>query len=302
MGRHSIWAEANSGIPSDPQQVGRSATGGNPYQSADRNYQRWRPAYSPRTAYYALYPEASAAAPANWFTPQSRRQTTGQIQRQASLQLPLTDLKVLDVGAGTGKFTMALLETGAQVSALEPAGAMTKQFQNLLPQVPLVEDKAENMAKHYRENSFHVITFAQCWHWLKPFPTCQAAAKLLTTDGHLAIIFHQLNVSFPWVKRLSRVMRSGDVHFPDRPPKIGPEFHTPRLRLLSWGQKILVSDLFELAKTRSSYLRASLEGQKHLQQNLADYLYQEEQLVPQQPLTLPYYTLIWTAQKRHKFT
>lgn len=148
------------------------------------------------------------------------------------------------------------------------------------------------------DKKFDVIVYAQCWHWLDPDLACQQAKKILADEGQIAIVFNQLNVSFPWVKHLSRVMRSGDVHFPDRPPRVGEGFTKPQLRLRQWSTQVTVADLFALGRTRSSYLRATTAGKAHLQNNLREFLFDELSLREDAHLTLPYYTLTWVSKKK----
>lgn len=251
------------GSVTDRWQVGSAASGGNPYTLAGTDYERYRPTYPPLAVDAAL----------------------------SGLQNP----NILDVGAGSGKFTRALAARGVTVSALEPAAAMREMFRKSLPQIPLYEGKAEDVAELFAPVTFDVLCFAQSWHWVDKDAACAAAAKVLKPGGRLVIIYNQMNVSFPWVKRLSRVMRSGDVHHPDKLPQMGKQFSRPELSLFQWGISLPVAALFALAKTRSSYLRASANGKRHLQTNLSSYLFDDLALNPEQSVTLPYYTLVWIA-------
>ena len=253
------------GTITDQQQVGGAASGGNPYTLAGTDYEHYRPAYLPAVVRAGL----------------------------SGLQDP----QVLDVGAGSGKFTRALAAQGIKVSALEPAESMREMFRESLPQIPLYKGKAEDVGELFAPETFDALCYAQSWHWVDKEAACVAAAKVLKPGGRLVIIYNQMNVSFPWVKRLSRVMRSGDVHHPDRVPQLGKQFATPELKLFQWGISIPVAALFALAKTRSSYLKASEWGKQHMQSNLRSYLWGDLALNPSQNVTLPYYTLVWVAPK-----
>ena len=52
-------------------------------------------------------------------------------------------MTVIDLGAGTGKFTPRLLETGAQAIAVEPVPQMLEKLSAALPQVKTLAGTAE---------------------------------------------------------------------------------------------------------------------------------------------------------------
>src|SRR5882757_5370106 len=52
---------------------------------------------------------------------------------------------VVDLGAGTGKFTRRLLATGANIIAVEPVSEMLAQLTRILPDVAARSGTAENI-------------------------------------------------------------------------------------------------------------------------------------------------------------
>ena len=71
----------------------------------------------------------------------------------------LNTLNVLELGAGTGRITRVLLETGFQkITAIELndslANLMKKQLKD---KVTILQDDARNITKHFPENSFDMI-------------------------------------------------------------------------------------------------------------------------------------------------
>lgn len=275
----------------DLARVGRSGTGGNPY-TENCEYGRYRPEYSEMAVMDALVPYCYGQ---NWQYNVGLRSGSHnpQLLQRIWGKLP----KTVDIGAGSGKYTQVLAKLSESVEAVEPAANMVAEFTRDLPGIPIHQVQAEEIGSVIGGQP-QLLTYAQCWHWLDSGKASTAAAEVLHPQGQIAIVFNQLNVSFPWVKRLSRVMRSGDVHFPNRPPKLGLEFSPPILRLRQWGISMTLADIYELGKTRSSYLRASVTGRKHLENNLRYFLETEMQLSPQRPVTIPYYTLTWVAKLR----
>src|SRR4051812_13559349 len=56
-----------------------------------------------------------------------------------------TGTSVVDVGAGTGKFTRLLIQTGAAVMAVEPLAAMREQLVRDLPHVTILPGVAQHI-------------------------------------------------------------------------------------------------------------------------------------------------------------
>ncbi|WP_026459851.1 class I SAM-dependent methyltransferase [Schaalia suimastitidis] len=111
----------------------------------------------------------------------------------------------------------------------------------------------------------------------------------------LAIVFNQMDVSLPWVHRLTRIMRSGDVHRADRPPLIGPQFSSLTLDVVAWSDTLSTDDVMALGRTRSSWLRQDKAGRVRMQDNLRWYLHEHLGYDSGEAVKIPYHTLIWTA-------
>ena len=53
--------------------------------------------------------------------------------------------RVVDLGAGTGKFTRLLVPTGADILAVEPVAGMRNVFAEVVPSVPIVDGTGEQL-------------------------------------------------------------------------------------------------------------------------------------------------------------
>ena len=110
------------------------------------------------------------------------------------------------------------------------------------------------------------------------------------------IVWNQLDVTIPWVHRLTRIMRSGDVHRPDRPPTPGGGFTPMRLTQVTWEDVMTPEQILTLGTTRSSFIRASQAGRDRMQANLRWYLYEHLGYTPGENVAIPYTTLVWLGE------
>ena len=199
-------------------------------------------------------------------------------------------LRVADIGAGTGKMSELLARAGAVVDAVEPSDAMRAQASSI-PGVTWHGGVAEDTG--LSDGAFDIVVFAQSWHWVDSELAGREAARILVPGGTLGIVWNQMDVSIPWVHRLTRIMRSGDVHRPDRPPTPGGGFTPMRLTQVTWEDIMTPEQILTLGTTRSSFIRASQAGRDRMQANLRWYLYEHLGYAPGELVTIPYATLVW---------
>ncbi len=206
---------------------------------------------------------------------------------------------VADVGAGTGKLTASLMERAGETWAVEPAGDMREAFRTALPDFPaerLLPTTAESTG--LPSASLDVVTYGQCWHWLDSDAASAEAARILRADGRIAIFFNQMDVSIPWVKRLTRIMRSGDVHRFDRAPELSSAFTKPALSVHEWLDPLYPQQVFKLGTTRASWIRSTPDNRAKMRENLRWYLYEHLGFTDDSPIQIPYHTYLWTAELR----
>ena len=95
---------------------------------------------------------------------------------------------VVDIGAGTGIFTAALLRCFSEVSAVEPNADMRSEFYKQLPDISCSDGSGE--ATRLADNSVDLITAAQAFHWLNPDLFKKEAMRILRPGGKVAIIWN----------------------------------------------------------------------------------------------------------------
>jgi SAM-dependent methyltransferase len=105
----------------------------------------------------------------------------------ASPYLPSAGGRILDLGAGTGRFSAVLAEScGAEVFACEPSAAMRAALRSNLPDALLVAGTAE--AVPFRAGVFDAVWASQVVHHVRDLPAFAAGLRhVLRPQGHLLI-------------------------------------------------------------------------------------------------------------------
>lgn len=203
--------------------------------------------------------------------------------------------QVLDVGAGTGKYTQLLARRGWSITAVDPSADMLAQLSADLPETTTITGTAEHLELPGESADLAVV--AQAWHWCDPLAASTEIARVLRPGGTLGLVWNQLDVGLPWVHRLARIMHAGDVHKPDFRPTVGKEFGPAEPHKTRWAQVMTPEEIMELAKSRSYYLKASEPIRVKVMGNLAWYLFEHLGHAPGEELELPYLTQTWRAGK-----
>jgi SAM-dependent methyltransferase len=110
---------------------------------------------------------------------------------------------VLDLAAGTGKFTRLLLPTGADVTAVDPSAAMRSQFTAAVPGVPIVDGTAESLP--LPDASVDAVTVAQAFHWFDVAAATTELARVIRPGGGFGMIWNERDASVPWVRELNAI-------------------------------------------------------------------------------------------------
>ena len=202
-------------------------------------------------------------------------------------------LRAADIGAGTGKMSESLARAGLLVDAVEPSEAMRAQA-SPIEGVTWHDGVAEWTG--LPNDLYDIAVFAQSWHWVDSERAGLEVERILAPGGALGIVWNQMDVSIPWVHRLTRIMRSGDVHRPDKPPTPGGGFAPMTLTQVAWEDRMTPEQILTLGTTRSSYIRSSEAGRARMQENLRWYLYEHLGYAPGETVTIPYTTLVWLAR------
>ena len=111
---------------------------------------------------------------------------------------------VVDLGAGTGKFTPRLLQTGARVIAVEPVDSMRVRLAAALPDIEALAGTAQSMP--LGNASVDAVVCAQSFHWFASRAALDEIHRVLKPGGRLGLVWNLRDARVPWVAKLDAIV------------------------------------------------------------------------------------------------
>jgi SAM-dependent methyltransferase len=174
-------------------------------------------------------------------------------------------LRVLDLGAGTGKLTGTLLASGADIVAVEPDPAMLTELRRALPSVRALPGRAEEIP--LPDASVDAVFAGNALHWFDMAVAGPEIARVLAPGGILAGLWNVLDNRVDWVAGLERVSGNAAVGPRDtlsswrvataglHLPRNGPaRFGSPEQAEFPHGQRRTADSLVATLATRAGLL------------------------------------------------
>jgi SAM-dependent methyltransferase len=181
--------------------------------------------------------------------------------------------RAVEVGAGTGRATVAFADRGLEILALEPNPAMAavgmrncRRFPNVRMRVSRFEDWPVERKR------FGLLYSAQAWHWVSPQIRYEKATEALTLGGTLALFWHRTSWSDEALRaeldqlyrRLAPELHAREPGFPGLAPPKGDDellaeisasgrFTHVTTRTYAWSASFTADTFTDLLVTQSDH-------------------------------------------------
>jgi SAM-dependent methyltransferase len=163
--------------------------------------------------------------------------------------------RVLDLGAGTGKLTAAIVRCGvptAAVLAVEPDEGMRAELSRQLPEIATLRGSAEQIPAE--DGAVDAVLVGQAFHWFDPDRALPEIARVLRPGGVLAAIGNTEDDSVGWVAELTataETVRPGCIGLGFANVSTHPAFGKPTRRRFRWRWQRTIDSLLATMSTHS---------------------------------------------------
>jgi SAM-dependent methyltransferase len=207
--------------------------------------------------------------------------------------LGVDSLVVLDLGAGTGKLTSALLDAGHRVIAVEPLPQMRKILKSNLPAARALAGTAEKLP--LASASVDAVAVGAAFHWFDQGAAQAEIARVLRPPGVLGLLGNVFDPSLRWVARVREILGSPAIerrgHWPSV-DELGQRFAEVQDCEFSHQQQVDRASLRDLASSRSSLAIMSRAEREKVLASLDLLWEQEPELNGHSEILLPWRTRV----------
>lgn len=176
--------------------------------------------------------------------------------------------RVLDLAAGSGKLTRALVRLGLDVVAVDPDAVMLAHN----TAAPTLVGSAD--AIPLPDASVAAVTVGQAWHWFDPATAGPEIARVLAPGGRLGLIWNTRDSSHPFVAALGEIAGASPAErmVADEAVTQAPGFGPFERRRWTRTRAMAPAELEAMVASRSAYLTAPEDEQRRIMTALRELI------------------------------
>ncbi|MDR5698874.1 class I SAM-dependent methyltransferase [Agromyces aerolatus] len=197
---------------------------------------------------------------------------------------------VLDLGAGTGKLTEALVALDRDVIAVDPVEEMLEELELRVPGVPRVLGTAEDIP--LEDGRVDAVVAGQAWHWFQRARAIPEIARVLRPGGTLGLVWNSRDTRTGWLHEAGELMHErydASTTYAST-VQIGAPFGAVEEVRVEWVQRMTRSTFLDLVRSRSHFLTASQADQRETIAAVKTLLLTHPDLAGAAELAVPYVT------------
>jgi SAM-dependent methyltransferase len=198
--------------------------------------------------------------------------------------------RVLDLGAGTGKLTEALVALDLDVLAVDPVEEMLEELEVQVPGVPRILGTAEDIP--VEDASVDAVVAGQAWHWFQRERAVPEIARVLRPGGTLGIVWNSRDTSVDWLREAGAIMHErhdASATF-ESYVRVGRPFGPIEEHRVDWVQRMSRARFLDLFRSRSHFITAPPEEQRSVIAALDTLLSTHPDVAGAEELAIPYVT------------
>jgi ubiquinone/menaquinone biosynthesis C-methylase UbiE len=202
-------------------------------------------------------------------------------------------LEVLDLGAGTGKLTGAVLEAGHRVIAVEPLEQMRAILTAGYPEARTLAGTAERLA--LEDHSVDAVVVGAAFHWFDHDAALAEISRVLRPPGVLGLLGNSFDTSPHWVTRLRELLGPPAIQRPGHWPSVqelAEHFADVEDREFPHRQSVNRASLRDLANSRSNIAVMDEEQREAILADIDLLWKQEPELAGHAETRLPWFTRV----------